>query len=412
MAPATHPQTDEDWQARIYDAIDAFSPGAPIDDLNLLAGRAKQIDQMLDAVLQRGQHAILYGERGVGKSSLANTFSTKLIGPTRTRSCIHINCDPSDNFTRLCRKIFRRLTSNGENLGDKYINDIYPDDLVYELSEFPLNTFPIIILDEFDKLTEGETPTFIANTIKHLSDRSIRTTIIIVGVADSVDGLIKEHGSISHCLRQIRMERMSPAELREIVDDRLPSLAMSIHQDAMAHLVALSRGLPHYAHLFGQQAAKKALEHRRLVIDIKHIEQALPVCMEQTDQSVRAQYHWATTSPRSGNIYKQVLLAAALSQVDEFGYFHPVALQNPLGSLLNRDVKVSLFGQHLKKLCQEDRGSVLEQTGSERKYIYRFVEPMMQPFILMYGLKNGLITREQVSELAASHYEPRLSSEF
>ena len=91
MAPATHPQTDEDWQARIYDAIDAFSPGAPIDDLNLLAGRAKQIDQMLDAVLQRGQHAILYGERGVGKSSLANTFYTKLIGPTRTRSCIHIN---------------------------------------------------------------------------------------------------------------------------------------------------------------------------------------------------------------------------------------------------------------------------------------------------------------------------------
>lgn len=78
------PQTPEDWQHRIWDALEAFSPGSPIDDLNLLAGRQRQAERLLDIVMQRGEHAILYGERGVGKSSLAATFSARLLGGVRT----------------------------------------------------------------------------------------------------------------------------------------------------------------------------------------------------------------------------------------------------------------------------------------------------------------------------------------
>jgi hypothetical protein len=208
------------------------------------------------------------------------------------------------------------------------------------------------------------------------------------------------------------MQRMATKELREIVQRRLPELGMDIQPDALAHIVALSRGLPHYTHLFGQRSAKKALEDRSLIIDIKHVEASLPECIEQTDHSVREKYHRATISPRKGNIYKEVLVAAALARVDDLGYFAPADLREALSTLLKRDAQVSLFGQHLKNLCESDRGPVLEQIGSERKYRYRFIEPMMQPFILMHGRRNGLITREQVNELAASHYEPRLSSDF
>src|SRR6266404_2175054 len=98
--PDTRPQTPQDWQSRIYEALHAFSPGAPIDELSLLAGRLTQIERMIETVMQRGQHAILYGERGVGKSSLANTFSTRLVSGARTLSCIPINCHPSDDFSQ------------------------------------------------------------------------------------------------------------------------------------------------------------------------------------------------------------------------------------------------------------------------------------------------------------------------
>ena len=145
---------------------------------------------------------------------------------------------------------------------------------------------------------------------------------------------------------------------------------------------------------------------------MNHVAEALPECIEETDRTIREQYHEATISPRKGNIYREVLLAAGLARVDELGYFAPADLQGPLSALLESEVKVSLFGQHLKRLCQEDRGGILERVGAERRYRYRFKEPMTQPFILMHGLRNGLISQTQVNELAATHYEPRLSGDF
>jgi Cdc6-like AAA superfamily ATPase len=410
--PSKPPQTAEDWQYRIYEVLDIFSPGAPIDEFSLLAGRGRQIERMIEIVMQRGQHAILYGERGVGKSSLANTFATKLLGGARTLSFVTINCHPSDDFSQVWRKVFRRLSNNGDNLDEKYHSGVYPDDVVVELSHFSLNTIPIIILDEFNELKDKDARNLIANTIKNLSDRSARATVIIVGVADSVSDLIDEHESVSRCLRQIFMQRMFPSELKEIINNRLPRVGMDIVQEALLYIVSLSRGLPHYAHLIGQRAAKNALEHKSLMIDINHVDQSMPECIEETNQSVREQYHKATMSPRAGNIYKEVLLGAALTQVDDLGYFLPAALQPAISMLLNREAKVSLFGQHLKKLCEPDHGFILEPVGSERKYRYRFAEPLMQPFILMSALRNKMITREQVREIEATYYGPDLSSAF
>lgn len=209
------------------------------------------------------------------------------------------------------------------------------------------------------------------------------------------------------------MKRMDFVELKKIIEKRLPMVGMKIQPDALAHIVSLSRGLPHYTHLFGQQAAKKTLESRNLTIDINNVENAIPACIDETAQTIRKQYHTATMSPRKGNIYKEVLLAAALTQGDDLGYFAPSDLQKFLPKLLNRDMApVSLFGAHLKNLCEPDRGKILEQTGSERKYRCRFVEPMMQPFILMQALRSNRISRQQVNDLIATHYEPRFSSEF
>lgn len=405
--------TEEDWDSKLYDALDLFSPGAPIDERTLLAGRKPQIEKLLDAVLQRGQHAILYGERGVGKSSLANVFASKLFNSIRSLQIIHINCHPDDDFDAIWRKVFKRLEADDESLSTRYANGIAPDDVVVEMSKFALNSIPIIILDEFDKIEDQTTQINIANTVKNLSDRSVRATVILVGVADSAERLVADHESVARCLRHVPMHRMFSSELREIIETRLERLGMTIDHDALAYIVASSRGLPHYTHLVGQRASKAALERRSLKITIDHVDTAMPDAVGQIDQIIRRQYHQATLSPRKGNIYKEVLLAAAMSPIDDLGYFQPADLQAPLAQILNVDeAKVSLFGQHLKNLCELDHGKILEQVGVARKYRYRFAEPMMQAFILMTARAKGQITREQISQLAVSHYEPRFSNEF
>src|SRR5947209_1144915 len=49
-----------------------FKPTTPINSFDLFCGRQNESRSLVAAVNQNGQHAILFGERGVGKTSLAN----------------------------------------------------------------------------------------------------------------------------------------------------------------------------------------------------------------------------------------------------------------------------------------------------------------------------------------------------
>jgi len=63
--------TDDDWRALSFEAAQTFSPSTPLDETDLFAGRRAQLQKVLDATSERGKHVILFGERGVGKTSLA-----------------------------------------------------------------------------------------------------------------------------------------------------------------------------------------------------------------------------------------------------------------------------------------------------------------------------------------------------
>lgn len=61
----------DDWQHLDFEARQLFSPAAPINAADLFAGRREEIKRFISAIDERGRHVILYGERGVGKTSLA-----------------------------------------------------------------------------------------------------------------------------------------------------------------------------------------------------------------------------------------------------------------------------------------------------------------------------------------------------
>ena len=87
----------------------AFSPAAPIDEAALFAGRTDQLRDVIDAVNQRGQHAIIFGERGVGKTSLANVLSEFLQAAGEQIFAPHVNCDGTDTYPSLWRKILSEV---------------------------------------------------------------------------------------------------------------------------------------------------------------------------------------------------------------------------------------------------------------------------------------------------------------
>ena len=110
--------TEDEKRAFRMELREAFTPGAPIDKLNLFAGRQEQTDLVVNAILQKGRHAILYGERGVGKTSMAKVLA-ELISDAglKTVNSDTINCDPTDDFSSLWHKAFKELTFKIKNLG-------------------------------------------------------------------------------------------------------------------------------------------------------------------------------------------------------------------------------------------------------------------------------------------------------
>jgi replication-associated recombination protein RarA len=71
-----------------------FSPTSPIIARDLFFGRYEQIEKIVDSINENGQHIILFGERGVGKTSLANIINDQVTGVIPAK----ITCNRDDDF--------------------------------------------------------------------------------------------------------------------------------------------------------------------------------------------------------------------------------------------------------------------------------------------------------------------------
>lgn len=391
---------------RLMKLSQAFSPSAPIDQQSLFSGRMAQLTDVLNAVNQKGQHVILFGERGVGKTSLARVISGgHLIVNGRQVSVASVNCDGTMTFSSLWHKVLREIsiqtskngigftatpTITGFSLDQLLPQNVTPDDVRHLFSRLGKS---LIVIDELDRLTDKETSALLADTIKTLSDHAIDVTLLLVGVADSVDTLISEHRSIERALVQVRMPRMSPPELQQIIDKGLAVAEMTIEPEAKAKIVALSQGLPHYTHLLSLNASQRAAQTGRTVVTSADVRTAIDSALARAQQSIISTYHKATNSPRD-NLYPQVLLSCALAKADDLGYFAAVDVRAPLSAIMKKPYEIPAFSQHLNAFCENARGPVLQRTGTARRYRFRFENPLMQPFVIMDGIKKGLITDE------------------
>jgi hypothetical protein len=373
-----------------------FSPGAPVDKYALFAGRRQQVADVFNAVNQRSQHVVLYGERGVGKTSLANVlgeiFADSSVGGLNSGT---VNCDRKDSFSTLWHKAFREITvNNGDadvaTLNDWLNKDVSPEDVRYLLGFIPNET--IVILDEVDLIQDNETKELLADTIKTLADHSSPTTLVLVGVADSVDELIAYHESLERSLVQVRMPRMSHDELLEIVDNGAEVLGMSVDDDARRTIADRSEGLPHFTHLLSLYSFQRAVVDDRTNVSSLDVIEATKMAVSKAQQSILSDYHKATFSQQKDTLYGKVLLACALAPTDALGFFAARDIREPLSRIAGKRYEIPAFSRHLNELSAPARGPVLQQTGEQRRYRFRFVNPMMQPFVIMLGLAGGLIT--------------------
>jgi Cdc6-like AAA superfamily ATPase len=311
--------------------------------------------------------------------------------------------DKTDTFSSIWKKVFKDILVEREREGDTtvvplsqfYENStlLNPDDVRREL-EFVFREvqIPIIVLDEYDNKSDEKINEQMADLIKSLSDFAVNVTIVVVGIADNLNDLVGEHRSLQRCIEQVPMPRMEPNDLRLVIDKRIARLGMKMHPDALWKIVNLSRGLPAYVHMLGLYSVQSAARRRSTTVTENDVSDAIKKSIEKSQESIQDSYELAVHSNKPGNLYRQVLLSCALATTDDRGSFSPLAVCAPMSEMLTKDVPISAFQQHLKSFVTQERGNILTRKGRERAYRFRFTDPMMQPYVIMKGIEQGLVS--------------------
>jgi energy-coupling factor transporter ATP-binding protein EcfA2 len=377
----------------------AFSPAAPIDDLELFADRPDQSMACISAFFQRGRHIALYGERGVGKTSLANMIPSILQAANLPNvDAIRVDCNTNDTYNGIWRKVFRRLempipeqmeiTAPG--------SEVDPEEIVYLLEKRERRN--LIVIDEFDRMENDDALSLLADTVKSFADASLPTTLMFVGVASSLTNLLGEHESIVRNVEQVRMPRMSATELGVTLDqgfDRIDDL--TLEPAARTQIIQTAEGLPHYAHTLGSAAALAAIEDDRDVATVGDVNRAEGAVIRT--HSMVSDYRAATQSPQPGHLFEEVLLACAYAPRDSVGYFRPADIRAPLSLITGRPMDFANFQRHLTEMAEEHRHALYKE-GPKRHYVYRFRDPLLQPYVKMLARATRKISSELSRQLA------------
>ena len=294
--------------------LNAFTPNQEVSDPEAFAGRREAVLDGVDALHGRGTTPIIYGERGVGKTSLATQLSliamghqvlldyfgmadrgfnedsgfvvvwadcSKTIKETsgileriEYNSRCYVNpagITGTDTVTRSTSTIDLRIYKSEEMTETRHsaTHRTSPEDrLAHLLEEIAKKQRKrvLVVVDELDVI---ENTAGLGSFIKTRSSDDIK--FLLVGVADNVSNLIDDHESITRQLKHIKLPKMRKGELVDIVtkaEARIKQAGVDIAFDeaAKSRLAQIAAGMPWFVHTIGKSALVRAFSNSNAIV--------------------------------------------------------------------------------------------------------------------------------------------------
>lgn len=380
-----------------------FTPHKPIHSLTLFFGRTLEVRALIEHLNTPGQHALLYGDRGVGKSSLANIATELLLEQLSSGKCFKKRCDSTDNFKSILEEPLAEVgvnirlieserrkaeggkaqvgipgfggdlhTTTGQRSKERGLSSELesPSWVASKLSRFD----GLLLVDELDALRDTLDRHKIAELIKQLSDIGSPFKVFLVGIAETGADLTDGHPSVERCLRETRLGRMSDSELRQIIDEGERALGLRFTPEAKQRIVSVSSGYPHFTHLLALKAAEDAIAERRTEIGITSVEAATRRAVDDSEGRLKRQYDEACRSYGTDE-YHHIVCAAAVLGSEEFT---AAQLRDEYESLWGRKIDQNSLNNYFNRLVSEGDQTILRRLA---KGVYRFNDPRMPSFV-------------------------------
>lgn len=403
---------------------DAFSPATEIHDPEMFVGRKNEISTAIHSLSNKGGVLVIYGLRGVGKSSIAHqieaiakgskTLPKALgIGPLLPRRSfdyivIYTKCD---SYVKNIKDLIGRLLFGDESnpslfsltyANDKYLKEFkktvnvegggnffgvklgagakeekkfdtfVSDDLIQQFRKL-LGTVRkdtaraksglLFLIDEFDIV---EDKTGFASLVKACSSDFIK--FAIVGIGSDISELISEHSSVGRQLDIIRVPHMSQQELIGIIRraEFRVNREIIFDEDASNEITSIAEGFPFFTHLLGKEAMLLAYQRNSAKVSMTDIKQlSMDIAEGRLSTIFENLYHHAVKGSES-----REFLLKTFSEVDDDEMFIDSVFA------LAKEVGISQPAKLLKHLIAPDDGNpVLLRVRDE---CFRFADPVFK----------------------------------
>lgn len=381
---------------------EAFTPSRPKYSSRFFAGRRWALQRIITAVEQDQAHVVIFGPRGIGKTSLANVLAES--ASEVEYQVLRYPCGANASFEEIFRGLLRSLPTDhldratqarfaGADNFEQLLpaGEFGPTDVTALLSQIKLE-HAILIVDEFDRVESKALKNQLAEAIKNISDVSARVTFIIIGIAHSLDELIGMHPSIQRHLVGIHLPLMTAEELERVVLAGEEASGIRFEDATRDMIVSFSKGLPYYAQLLCLHAGRKALERGSMLVRMADLRDALEMVLRESDPLARASYE-AATREETDQFVIDVLFAAATAPFDDYGTFTAASAAEMLVDSEGKTLPETAIRQSLEDLAQQETARLIEKwTVPKDETRYTFVLQTMRQYILLrQAVRRGLM---------------------
>jgi len=397
-----------------------LSASGPVRSIQHLLGREKEMALIDEALSADGRHLFIYGDRGVGKTSLAQAAASQYQSPDN--SFIQVGCGPDTEFYRTIEDLADRVIKKAsgkrnynvtqaldvkfysiewnkekQEIAIPAVNSMYTAvEAIEEVCKLHSEA-PVIVIDEFDQIDSENERTLFANFLKDLGDRGVNIKLIFTGVAQSLIKLLGKHESSFRQLHTIGLERLNWSGREEIVKEAVHSFDIEIDPETVYKIAKISNGFPYFVHLITEKVLWCAFDHGQVIkkIGFDLFDEALEKAINSI--SAHLQMPYDSASLHRTNDYKEILWATADSEntiryIDGMYASYLRINQQLYGNMPteeDRPLPRNKFTTRLSNLRKKEYGQILEHVAG-RKGLYTYRENILRGFVAMKALDSGV----------------------
>ena len=332
---------DDQFDSRMRKLAEVLSPTRPIKVAQLLQGRAEELRSVEEELRYFSSTPFIFGTRGVGKTSLAQTAA--LAATASDREPIYVAATEDSSILTLVREIALGMLriaiklGSGPKVNKKFEMSLglnpsvkialetqvpkldRPEDMNEALrllrdmdAVLPQASSTVVILDELEELPSSERKA-LAHLVKEVGDQEVNAKFILVGIATDVQELIGAHESVPRYLKEVELDPLPPQYLIDIVTNAAETVDAVVPDKILKRIAIVGNGYPHFAHLIGKALLTEVIRAGSTEATDDLYGKAIAAAVRESIQELRNSYNAA--AQRRDDIYKYVLWAMAHSDV-------------------------------------------------------------------------------------------------